>query len=304
MSMATRCIACGTIFRVVQDQLKVSEGWVRCGRCDEVFNALDGLFDLERESPPPWQPGQADLAPRRAHGHEKTAAELDEEDRIASRFFRPEQEDVARTPAEAVAERDRTDWADARFEEDEEEAPPAKKPAVDPDAPTFVRAAEEQARWRSPRTRLGLTLAAVLFAATLTVQVVHHFRDGVAASHPSLGPLLAGWCASAGCKLQAPRRIEDISVESTALARAAAGTDTFRLSVTLRNRGTVPVTMPSVDLTLTDTAGQLVARRALNPSDFRIADAVVAPGSEAALQLLLSAGNPRVSGYTVEVFYP
>ena len=112
MSMATRCVACGTIFRVVQDQLKVSEGWVRCGRCDEVFNALEGLFDLERESPPPWQPGQADQAPRRPHGHEKTAAELDEEDRIASRFFRPEQEDVARTPAEAVDERDRTDWAD------------------------------------------------------------------------------------------------------------------------------------------------------------------------------------------------
>jgi len=304
MSMATRCIACGTIFRVVQDQLKVSEGWVRCGRCDEVFNALDGLFDLERESPPPWQPGQADLAPRRSHGHEKTAAELDEEDRIASRFFRPEQEDVERTPAEAVAERDRTDWADARFEEDEEETPPAKKPAIDPDAPTFVRAAEEQARWRSPRTRLGLTLASLLFAAVLAVQVVHHFRDSVAASYPSLRPLLASWCASAGCRLEAPRRIEDISVESTALARAAVGTDTFRLSVTLRNRGTVPVTMPSIDLTLTDTAGQLVARRALNPSDFRVPDAVVAPGSEAALQLLLSAGNPRVSGYTVEVFYP
>ena len=43
MSLATRCTACGTVFRVVQDQLKVSEGWVRCGRCDEVFNALEGL---------------------------------------------------------------------------------------------------------------------------------------------------------------------------------------------------------------------------------------------------------------------
>ncbi|MEO7851264.1 MAG: DUF3426 domain-containing protein, partial [Rubrivivax sp.] len=38
-----------TVFRVVQDQLKVSEGWVRCGRCSEVFNAVDGLFDLDHE---------------------------------------------------------------------------------------------------------------------------------------------------------------------------------------------------------------------------------------------------------------
>jgi predicted Zn finger-like uncharacterized protein len=50
MSLATRCSACGTVFRVQQDQLKASEGWVRCGRCGTVFSALEGLFDLERES--------------------------------------------------------------------------------------------------------------------------------------------------------------------------------------------------------------------------------------------------------------
>ena len=55
MSLATRCTHCGTIFKVVQDQLKVSEGWVRCGRCNEVFNALPGLFDLDRD-PPPQRP--------------------------------------------------------------------------------------------------------------------------------------------------------------------------------------------------------------------------------------------------------
>src|SRR5271169_5714860 len=56
MSLATRCSSCGTVFRVVQDQLKVSEGWVRCGRCDAVFNALEGLFDLGRDAPPDWDP--------------------------------------------------------------------------------------------------------------------------------------------------------------------------------------------------------------------------------------------------------
>jgi len=61
MSLATRCTACGTVFRVVQDQLRMSDGWVRCGRCKEVFNALESVFDLERESPPEWHgPGRAD----------------------------------------------------------------------------------------------------------------------------------------------------------------------------------------------------------------------------------------------------
>ena len=52
MSTATSCTSCGTVFRVVQDQLKVSEGWVRCGRCRVVFNALEGLFDLDPDTAP------------------------------------------------------------------------------------------------------------------------------------------------------------------------------------------------------------------------------------------------------------
>lgn len=39
MSLITRCPACTTLFRVVPDQLRVSDGWVRCGQCDEVFDA-------------------------------------------------------------------------------------------------------------------------------------------------------------------------------------------------------------------------------------------------------------------------
>ncbi len=41
MSLITRCPACATLFRVVPDQLKVADGWVRCGQCAEVFDASD-----------------------------------------------------------------------------------------------------------------------------------------------------------------------------------------------------------------------------------------------------------------------
>ena len=39
MSLVTRCPACATAFKVVPDQLRISEGWVRCGRCSHVFDA-------------------------------------------------------------------------------------------------------------------------------------------------------------------------------------------------------------------------------------------------------------------------
>jgi predicted Zn finger-like uncharacterized protein len=315
VSLATRCTTCGTIFRVAQDQLKASEGWVRCGRCDAVFNSLEGLFDLEREAPPPWTPSPSGtpgpVAEAAAQGaaaeppySEREVAELEEEDRIASRFFLPEQENVARSPAESVAERDRVEFADAEFNSDladDPDAAPAKAP--DP-TPTFVRRADRDARWQRPATRVTMSLTALLLFLMLGGQGVHHYRDQVAARWPGARPSLETWCVVAGCTLEAPRRIDDIVVESTALTRAAAGTDNYRLSVSLRNRGAQTVALPSIDLSLTDLSGQLVARRALAPADFGQPGGTIAPSGEAPLQVLIATGTPRVSGFTVEVFYP
>src|SRR3954470_12029440 len=130
MSLATRCTACGTVFRVVQDQLKVSEGWVRCGRCDEVFNAIEGLFDLERDAPPDWKPPPMAVAPPAAEvsaefplqpeppDDDDDVFQLSDGDRIHSRFFQPEMDNVDHTPAQTVRKSDRVEFADAQFPTD------------------------------------------------------------------------------------------------------------------------------------------------------------------------------------------
>lgn len=53
MSLITRCPACETLFKVVPDQLRISEGWVRCGQCDEIFDASLHLLQapLAQERP-------------------------------------------------------------------------------------------------------------------------------------------------------------------------------------------------------------------------------------------------------------
>lgn len=43
MSQITRCPFCATTFKVVADQLRISDGWVRCGQCKEVFDASEHL---------------------------------------------------------------------------------------------------------------------------------------------------------------------------------------------------------------------------------------------------------------------
>lgn len=46
MSLITCCPTCGTRFRVVPDQLKMADGWVRCGQCAEVFDAQLSLVTV------------------------------------------------------------------------------------------------------------------------------------------------------------------------------------------------------------------------------------------------------------------
>lgn len=297
MSLATRCTACGTVFRVVQDQLKVSEGWVRCGSCNEVFNALEGLFDLERDAPPTFPPAGAEQAvvAVEAPAFDAPADDPSLVDELDARLFPPgpakaDDELPAGTVEPAIA---------AAPPDDSDASPPESLPA-----PEFMRLAEREARRQSPRARLVLALATLALALLLALQAAHHSRDLIAARWPRAAPLLAAWCGALGCTIEPLRRIEDISVESTALLRAAGPNETFRLSVQLRNRGGLALALPSVDLALTDTSGQLVARRALAPRDFRAASTVIPPGAEAALQLLLTAGATHVTGYTVEVFYP
>lgn len=175
----------------------------------------------------------------------------------------------------------------------------------DGEAPAFLREDERRRRAESPVRQGLLGFAALALAALLVGQWALHQRDQVADLWPWSRPLLAQACRVSGCTLlEAPRRLDAFTVESTTLTRAAAGTSAYRLSITLRNRSARPATLPSVELALTDTDGQLLARRALHPSDFRIQRPVVPGGADTTLQLLMTAPRDRVNGYTIEIFYP
>ncbi|HET7792582.1 MAG TPA: zinc-ribbon and DUF3426 domain-containing protein, partial [Rhizobacter sp.] len=245
MSLATRCTSCGTVFRVVQDQLKVSEGWVRCGRCNEVFNAIEGLFDLERDAPPNWKPPPvptpAPLAATVTAAFEMQPEPPDDDDdvfqlsdgdRIHSRFFQPEQADVDQTPAQSVKARDRVEFADAQFNtallSDGKPASPGNKKSSGTGiarssvkearakleaarrGPGFVQQAKQRERWRSPAMRITLSFAALLLTTALVAQWAFHFRDLWAAQWPATRPWLARGCEWLHCEIGAPRRIDDV----------------------------------------------------------------------------------------------
>jgi predicted Zn finger-like uncharacterized protein len=51
MMLVTKCPNCHTVFKVVSDQLKISEGWVRCGQCNEIFDTTLNLREWDPKKP-------------------------------------------------------------------------------------------------------------------------------------------------------------------------------------------------------------------------------------------------------------
>jgi hypothetical protein len=285
-----------------------------------VFNALESLFDLERDTPPEWFPGEptpVDVPLGAAEpAHPEPASDPYLVDRLDAHLIGARRSESGSTPATRIDERDRLEFPDAQFEPESisgDTMTPLhdttlvlpSEPAHEslPPAPEFVRHAQRRARWQTPAARISLSAAGLSLFALLALQAGHHFRDTVAMRWPETKPALSAWCAAVGCSIEAPKRIEDIAVESTALTRAAAP-ESFKLAVTLRNRGAMAVALPSIDLGLTDAAGQLVARRMLAPGEWRATAPMIQAGAEMPLQLLLTTGSARVTGYTVEIFYP
>ncbi len=356
MTLATRCPACQTVFRVVKDQLLVSEGWVRCGRCSDVFNAQKSLFDLEREGVPPTvmaapQPpsptalrvleelsrqGQGDpvraaMAPPGPlpQGWDKVAVPpppLPGRFGLGRNRDLPERFDLsdlmsAETVAAAALHRDDApeESASAAAEnvtvtvaavaapalDATPQAAPDEAPALvaDDPPPRFVLAADRAAFWRRSAVRAMLVASTVLLALTLAAQALLGWRHLLAAQHPVLKPVLGTLCQALGCRIEPLRRIDGLSVDASGLTRLE-GTALYKLSVVLRNRGELAVLAPALELSLTDFQGRTQVRKVLTLADFGMAASLLEAGQELPLQATLSAGDRRITGYTVEVFYP
>jgi hypothetical protein len=129
------------------------------------------------------------------------------------------------------------------------------------------------------------------------------WRDTLAAHVPATAPTLNALCQVAGCTVQPLRRLDALAVDSSGLNRLD-GSTLYRLQVVLHNRADTPVMMPTLDLSLTDAQGQLVARRMLQAADLGLATSVLQAGQELPIKVLMSTGERRVDGYTLELFYP
>ncbi|MFX1679623.1 zinc-ribbon and DUF3426 domain-containing protein [Mitsuaria sp. CC2] len=177
-------------------------------------------------------------------------------------------------------------------------------PSVMPDQlPSFMRQAEEARRWSRPGVRLALGSATTVLALGLMAQLLWHAREAIAAQYPQAKPMLVSVAQALGQEIKPWQHIEALSVESSSLNPAGAGNH-YRFSISLRNRSNWEVAQPWVDLSLTDASGVLVVRRMLSPTEMQAGRAALPSGTDQQLQVVFDSGAQKISGYSVELFYP
>jgi predicted Zn finger-like uncharacterized protein len=311
MSLITRCPACRTMFRLVPDQLKISEGWVRCGKCEEIFDAAAHLQELAEPAPQsadapgvqqaPAVSSQGELAAASAVGAE-TMLLVEGETRDAS---------IPVDPSQAPLLPEGSAYgADAGPPlRDEQGAVLLPEPAAAAGAGaglSFMQATRPRSRWHRPLVRASLMVACLVLLLTLGAQVLIQERDRLVALHPDLRPLVEEICLMAGCEVRPLRQIESVAIDSSAFSKVKG--DLYRLSVTLKNNAPIDVAMPAVELALTDTLDHALIRRVLTPEDLGARSGVIPAASESQATVLLTVktnGNgERIAGYRLLAFYP
>ena len=327
MSLITRCPACRTMFKVVPDQLRISEGWVRCGKCEEIFDASAHLQDSAAAEPalafgdgPDTVPFQGALAAAMAAEPPVQHAEPGRDELPKTEPLVPvpapldfELKDPQTDPGLVLEPAVPSGHAPLLPDGSAYGVSPAGAAAVveakdaEPAAElSFMRKAKKASRWHRPLVRATLMVIGLLLVLGLGLQMLVQERDRVAAVEPGLRPMLEELCLLLDCQIGPLRQIESVAIDSSAFSKTKG--DVYRLSLTLKNTAPIDLAMPAVELALTDTLDHPLLRRVFRPEELGVRSGVIPAASEIQSTLVLSVktnGNgERIAGYRLLAFYP
>jgi predicted Zn finger-like uncharacterized protein len=339
MVMVTTCPACHTRFRVTPEQMDAHDGDVRCGRCAKVFNARvyleHELEELEGQTKLPFEEAgePAALPEEEAERHPVAVAQIPAEEFVAPSWEESPVEDGDLQPPPAVDELlpESSAEAESPTPEGGEEAlsePPATAPesvapaseetdSVEPAAlaPQFVPEPPDSGDIfveieEKPKKRrfFWLWLIGILLLLTgLGMQGLYFYRSDLAARHPEFKPFLQQFCGVLRCTIRLPANPDLLSIETSNLEADPQQANLVALNAILRNRAKLAQEYPQLELTLTDTQDQMIARRIFTPGEYaKGADLNrgMAPNEEVTVKLNLDLGDLKAAGYRVFLFYP
>lgn len=186
---------------------------------------------------------------------------------------------------------------------------------AEPAETTGVDAEETEAAFlRESRPKRGFSLVygggSLLLALAMLLQLAVVFRTELLIRWPELRPRLASICEVYGCTVGWPTRAEQLAVIGTEL-QAVPGTDILELTAVVRNRASFRMSLPAVEVTLTDTTNRTLARKVFAPVDYlassgepssRLAEGI-GPGSDLVVRIVFEARGLNAAGFVVYPFY-
>jgi predicted Zn finger-like uncharacterized protein len=311
MTLVTTCPHCSTRFKVVPDQLKLRQGLVRCGVCQQVFSGSQHLDPVPGEALDPGEGPASGEGPTTQVGTDPdpppaaSATVETPEPEPAYEFdpaLEPEPEPalpgLAASPPESALIAPATVYpvvaiplrrSNGRTGRDE----------ADP----FAAIGEPPARRRASK---AAWMVALLLALALLGQALFAWRDTLAARVPATAPALAALLRPVGLALEPPRTLSAVTIESFEL-QASGTPGRLVMSALIRNAANHAVRWPSMELTLTDPAGAVLVRKVLEPETFLEPGESargLAPRSEHSVRLVFSNAGPPPTGYAVSLFHP
>ena len=332
MSMITGCPACGTLFRVVPDQLKISDGWVRCGHCSEVFDATthlqagsdDDLLPARDTQPDVLQeaalasepgdpvapaetrrvleePGAADPGPPPPAPMVAAAPPVpgdDEDDEASSAFHASLPAPDATRPAGLEHEPAYAVQVDSVLSEARASRPFVEDDDEDPprlDDPELDGVGfVEQARRQLFWKRPLVRVGLLLLALGLAALLAAQVAVHDRDRLAAQHPDWKPWLERL-CEAAHCRLGPPHRIDAIVIDNSGFSRvrqDTYRLSVTLKNQSAQPVAVPAVELTLTDGQDQPVVRRVLTVRELGAPADTLAPASDWSTSLTLAVAPP------------
>jgi predicted Zn finger-like uncharacterized protein len=155
-------------------------------------------------------------------------------------------------------------------------------------------------------------VGSVVLVVVLLVQAMVVYRNDIAAAAPGMRGFLVQLCKPLSCDVSYVRQINRIfivgsSLQQATTAESPANQRAYTLRLTLQNRWSYQQPWPSLMVTLTDSSGTAVIRKAIRPSQYLSPELLAGPMAarqEVSLEIPLLVDGLNISGYELDRFFP